>query len=298
MPRSNATLESEQTEHRAKTGVLPAIRRLLAGIFSGGSTDHADASVATASKMPHVDTDKGNVLVGNNDYPKEQYTGNYFDKPKLSADAVHTTAGDGDRSMYFRNVADPAADTSIRTWGIQGSAEIAWGNDKDFDDGYFGDLTGYEGSFMHWGSGTVKSAIGAMTNGTNRGGGRIEKAIGYFVMLPCNAHPNPAGAGQIDEAYGIYVYYSTEGYADPVKKYGLVVEDGCGPCGIGYTDPVAKLAVNGGINAGGKTDPGAGNIKASGTFVAADDSTGVSGTFTTTDGKTITVKNGIVTSIV
>jgi hypothetical protein len=57
-----------------------------------------------------------------------------------------------------------------------------------------------------------------------------------------------------------------------------------GNVGIGVTDPTEKLAVNG-------------TVKATG-YKSSDGSAGVSGSFTTTDGKTITIKNGLVTSIV
>jgi len=42
----------------------------------------------------------------------------------------------------------------------------------------------------------------------------------------------------------------------------------------------------------------AGSFKPAGGYLSADDSAGVSGTFTSANGKTITIKNGIVTSIV
>jgi hypothetical protein len=57
-----------------------------------------------------------------------------------------------------------------------------------------------------------------------------------------------------------------------------------GNFGIGTTTPGEKLEVTG-------------NIKASG-YKSSDGSAGVSGSFTTTDGKTITIKDGLVTAIV
>jgi hypothetical protein len=57
-----------------------------------------------------------------------------------------------------------------------------------------------------------------------------------------------------------------------------------GNVGIGTTTPSEKLDVSG-------------TVKATG-YKSSDGSAGVSGSFTTTDGKTITIKNGLVTSIV
>jgi|GEM_PF-4228187 len=232
------------------------LKALLGKIVSGAPV-HMEPAVG--AKPPIVDETNGNVIIGSDDYPKEQVTGTQFTKPGLSVDVEHVSGIDHDRAQYFRSIANPPTDTSDRTWGMQGSAETKAGNAKNFNSGFLGDLTGYEGAVIHWGSGNLQSMAGCIANGSNRGGGTVHEAFGYLALQPINADPH---GGVIENSYGVYVRYENEGYADPLHKYGMVIEDACGPCGLGYTDPGAKLAVNGGISAGSKNDPGAGMLSA------------------------------------
>lgn len=217
-----------------------------------------------------------------------------FDHPGFLVDVVHRIAGVLDRGVFSRITADPSTDTSMRSWGIQGSSETKLGNTKNFSAGHPGDLVGSEGAAIHWGSGIVDSICSFMSSSTNRGGGTVKEAVSDYVLFPLNAYPS---AGVIEKAYGIYMKWRTEGYAEPLKKYCFVSDQACGAMGVGYVDPEAMLAVNGGIHAGGKTDPGTGKIQAAVGFKSADGSDGVSGSFVV-GVLTITVKNGIVTSIV
>ena len=78
--------------------------------------------------------------------------------------------------------------------------------------------------------------------------------------------------------------YSSNLYMGVVgKETALTVQATTGNVGIGTTSPGEKLEVSG-------------TVKATG-YKSSDGSAGVSGSFTTTDGKTITIKDGLVVSI-
>jgi len=238
------------------------------------------------------------VLVGCADFAREWPLGGILDHPQMTVDVTHLIAETRDRALYARNTANPVAATTMRTWGAQTSAEILWGNTQNFNCGYFGDLTGGETSAIHWGSGNVPSMVGQISQMTNRGGGHVVEMINFLALQGINAYPNPANAGIVDRSVGFRVAFQTEGYHDPLKRYGVIVDDGCGGIGIGYQNfDGSGLAVRGGIHAGGTTDPGAGNIQAAGTFKSADGSSGWTGTFPTGDARTVTVKNGIIVSV-
>jgi hypothetical protein len=301
VPRQNSQIDADLQNHKDDGSAGPGVRRLLAGdVAAGVATHREDSPVPT--KMPHVDTQQGNAIFGASIYPKEFPTDpGPFDEPGLTADVFHTAAGQHDRAGYFRNYANPAGPTTtIRTWGSQGSAEVFHGNAADYNCGHPGDLTGAEGAAIHWGSGILQSVVSLLASMTNRGGGTMVEAIGSLILFPLNAFPS---AGTITKAIGLYIKHRTEGYAEPVTKYGLLIDDLCGACGIGFLAPLAKLAVNGGLNVGASSDPGAGcieaaaDIQAKGTFKSADGSSGVSGSFVV-GAQTFTIKNGIITSIV
>jgi hypothetical protein len=301
VPRQNSEIDADLQTHFYPGTLVPGIRALLAGGVPGPIVRHDANTSPVPTQMPHVDTSNGNVIVGTNAYPKEFPSSIApFDEPGLTVDVVHTIVNRHTRAAYFRNYANPVGATTMRTWGSQGSAEVFHGNAENFNSGEPGDLTGSEGAAIHWGTGIIQSVVSLLSALTNRGGGTMVEAIGNLILYPLNAAPS---AGTITKAIGLYIKHRTEGFAEPVTKYGLLIDDLCGACGIGFLAPLAKLAVNGGLNVGAVSDPGAGcieaasDIQAKGTFKSADGSSGVSGSFVV-GAQTFTIKNGIITSIV
>jgi hypothetical protein len=128
------------------------------------------------------------------------------------------------------------------------------------------------------------------------GNAHIVEAISSYAFQPTAGRVGNV----IDKAY-CFKAKNQVGSGTVTKKFSFVSEDGCGNGGIGYDEPVAAWAVKDGISAGRNEDPGTGVVHAEAGFKTRDGAVtraGVSGSFTTTDGKTITIVNGIVTSIV
>ncbi len=305
VPKSNAQIEADLVEHRAKTGVLSAIRRLLAGIVGVGGADHRD-DATTPSEMPHVDSTTGSLLVGTNDHPKRPWPPfAIFDYPKqyvlrLISTVAAVVPGNGNRAAFVRLIANPPTSTTERGWATQMSADVPPGNSSNMGCGYANhpDLMGCEASVYHSGTGIIDmvAALFGVVSCNNGGAGRIKDAVSVFAFQPQADDPGSI----IDRAYCIKAIPRSGG-GTVTKKFSVVAEDGCGPGGIGYSEPLSDWTVKGGISAGRNEDAGTGYVHAEAGFKTREGGsthTGVTGTFTTTDGKTITVKNGIVTSIV
>lgn len=301
MPRQNSQIDADLQNHKDDGSAGPGVRRLLAGdVAAGVATHREDSPVPT--KMPHVDTGNGSVMAGADDHPRFTFPPfAIFDHPILYALRVIDTVsaiipGNGNRAMFNRLIANPPAPTTERFWGAQGSADVKAGCPANFNCGVpgHGDLTGIEGTVVHEGTGLIELAVGLMGYvfiGGAGVGSHIVEAISNYAFQPQAG----SATATIDRAY-CFKAKVRPGPGTVVKKFSFVSEDGCGPAGIGYDQPEAMLAVNGGIHAGGVSDPGAGKIQ--GAFVSSDSSVGASGSFTSLDGKTITVKDGIIVSIV
>jgi len=227
-----------------------------------------------------------------------------FDRPQLYVERLINTVtaiipGNGNRAMFNRLLMNPPSNTTERSWGMQGVTEVDTGCTADFNCGApgHGDLNGVEGTVVHMGEGTVEMAVGLMGYiFTSDCAGRIVEAISSYAF-----QPTASGIGSvIDRGYCFKAKTQASTGGVVTKKFSFVAEDGCGNGGIGYSEPEAGWAVKDGISAGRNADPGAGVVHAEAGFKTFDGAvrTGVSGTFTTVDGKTITVVNGIVTSIV
>lgn len=279
------------------------ILQQLLGRWVGGVPEHvAPPSGPGAPVQPGVDSDTGNLLVGTDQYPvldSPPFT--LFDKPKMYVYRLVETAaavipGFGNRGMFFRCILNPPTNTTERSWGMQGSAETLKGCTADVSCGVPGhpDLMGVEGAARHGGSGFVRLIAGLMGY-TMTEAGRVSEAISiHGLQAACSA------GAQVDKAVLLRGWArATPGTI--VKTFGIILDDALGNNGIGYDDPEAKLAVKGGVSAGRNEDPGDGVVHAEAGFKTRDGAVtraGVSGTFTTTDGKTITVVNGIVTGVV
>jgi hypothetical protein len=284
------------------------ILQQLFGEWVDGKPRHvAPPTGPTAPQQPKVDPDTGSMIVGSDDYPKHTFPPYaIFDYPKLYATRLIETVaavipGNGNRAMFNRLIANPPSDTTERMWGGQAAADVKAGCAANFDCGVpgHGDLTGFEGSVCHEGTGIVKLAVGLMgyvfTGGAGAGA-HIVEAISNYGFQPQAGHATSV----IDKAY----CFKAKVRPSPgtvTKAFSFVSEDGCGNGGIGYDEPEAAWSVKNGISAGRNEDPGTGYVHAEAGFKTRDGGTtkaGVTGTFTTTDGKTISIVNGIVTSIV
>ena len=289
------------------------------GMLSLSRVDNTAGAVKFSAAGTNIDTSGGipvggefvigtSLLVGSGDYPRFTFPPyDIFDYPKLYAQRLVETAvalipGYGNRAMYNRLIMNPPSDTTERGWAAQCSADVAAGCPANFDCGLPGhpDLMGFEGTSVHEGTGTVKLAAGLMGYVFIGGAGptaHIEEAISNYGFQPC---PGPAGS-VIDRAY-CFKAKVRPGLGTVGKKFSFASEDGCGNGGIEYDQPEAGWAVkNNGISSGRNENPGTGYIHAEAGFKTRDGvvtKAGVSGTFTTLDGKTITIVNGIVTSIV
>ena len=111
---------------------------------------------------------------------------------------------------------------------------------------------------------------------TNTSAGSAKLFIGY----------DSTGGGGTRQGLEIYRTYGSSAVTMQINQAdsNLLLQPSNGFVGIGTTSPGEKLDVSG-------------TVKATG-YKSSDGSAGVSGSFTTTDGKTITIKDGLVTSIV
>jgi len=111
---------------------------------------------------------------------------------------------------------------------------------------------------------------------TNTSAGSAKMFIGY----------DSTGGGGTRQGLEIYRTYGNSAVTLQINQANsnLLLQPSDGNVGIGTTSPGEKLDVSG-------------TVKATG-YKSSDGSAGVSGSFTTTDGKTITIKDGLVTSIV
>lgn len=280
----------------------------LFGRWVGGRAVHEPPpSGPGAPPQPIIDPDTGSLIVGSDDYPKHTFSPfAVFDYPRLYATRIIETVaavipGNGNRAMFNRLVANPPSDTTERMWGGQASADVKSGCPANFNCGVpgHGDLTGFEGTAVHEGNGIIQLAVGLMGYvfiGGGAVGARIVEAISQYGFQP------QAGiATTIDRAYCFKAKVRPSPPGTVLKAFSFVSEDGCGNGGIGYDEPAAEWTVKRGISAGRNEDPGAGVVHAEAGFKTRDGGAthaGVSGTFTTVDGKTITVRNGIVTGVV
>jgi hypothetical protein len=244
------------------------------------------------------------LLVGSGDYPRHTFPPYaIFDFPKAYFERrVNSISGIipgyGNRTTFNRLIMNPPGDTTERGWGMQCGSDVATGCNANFGCGVAGhpDLMGVEGTVNHNGNGLVDMASGLMGYVFTGGHASIGEAISSYAFQPTAGGPDNV----IDKAY-CFKARAQSGSGTVNKKFSFVSEDGCGNGGIGYDEPVAAWAVKDGISAGRNEDPGTGVVHAEAGFKTRDGAVtraGVSGSFTTTDGKTITIVNGIVTSIV
>lgn len=280
----------------------------LFGRWVGGRPVHdPPPSGPSAPAQPIIDPATGALIVGSDDYPKHTFPPfAIFDYPKFYATRLIETVaaiipGNGNRASFARLILNPPGDTTERGWGGQSSADIKAGCAANFDCGApgHGDLTGFEGTAVHEGTGIVKLAVGLMGYcfiGGAGAGAHIVEAISNYAFQPQAGN----ATSTIDRAY----CFKAKVRPSPGtvgKAFSFVSEDGCGNGGIGYDEPAAEWTVKRGISAGRNEDPGTGVVHAEAGFKTRDGGAthaGVSGTFTTVDGKTITVRNGIVTAVV
>jgi hypothetical protein len=284
-----------------------AILQALFGRWVAGRPIHdPPPSGPGAAQQPKIDPDLGNMIVGSDDYPKHTFPPYaIFDKPKgyftrLVDTVTAIIPGNGNRALFNRLILNPPSDTTERGWGGQASADVKAGCAANFNCGVpgHGDITGWEGTAVHEGSGIVNMAVGLMGYvfiGGAGAGARIVEAVSNYGFQPQAGH----ATSLIDRAY----CFKAKVRPSPgtvTKAFSFVAEDGCGNGGIGYDEPAAEWAVKRGISAGRNEDPGTGVIHAEAGFKTREGGAthaGVTGTFTTVDGKTISVKNGIVTAI-
>ena len=104
----------------------------------------------------------------------------------------------------------------------------------------------------------------------------------YYNALDANVYFDNLYPADVVNNFGDTIFRSTPGAIGTQAT--IMTLKGTGNVGIGTTSPSEKLEVSG-------------TVKATG-YKSSDGSAGVSGSFTTTDGKTITIKDGLVTSIV
>jgi hypothetical protein len=285
-----------------------ALLQQLFGTWVGGVPKHSPPPAGpSAAPLPVIDPNTGSLIVGSDDYPRHTFPPYaIFDYPRLYAQRVIETVaaiipGNGNRAMFNRLIMNPPSSTTERSWGGQASADVKAGCPANFDCGApgHGDLTGFEGTSVHEGSGLVKLAVGLMGYvfiGGAGAGARIEEAISSYGFQPQAG----AATSRIDRAY-CFKAMARQSPGTVGKAFSFVSQDGCGNGGIGYDQPEAAWAVKDGISAGRNEDPGTGYVHGEAGFKTRDGGAtkaGVSGTFTTTDGKTITIANGIVVSIV
>jgi hypothetical protein len=285
------------------------------GMLSLSRVDNTIGAVKFSASGTNVDVVAGtpvggefvigtSLLVGSGDYPRHTFPPYaIFDFPKAYFERVVNSIsgiipGNGNRTTFNRLIMNPPGDTTERGWGMQCGSDVATGCNANFGCGFAGhpDLMGVEGTVNHNGNGLVDMASGFMGYVFTGGHASIGEAISSYALQPTAGGPDNV----IDKAY-CFKARAQSGSGTVNKKFSFVSEDGCGNGGIGYNEPDAAWAVKDGISAGRNEDPGTGVVHAEAGFKTRDGAVtraGVSGSFTTTDGKTITIVNGIVTSIV
>jgi hypothetical protein len=220
------------------------ILQSLFGEWVGGHAVHSKPpSGPTAAEQPKVDPDTGNMIVGSDDYPKHTFPPYaIFDRPKLYAQRIIDTVtaiipGNGNRAMFNRLIMNPPSDTTERSWGGQASADVKAGCPANFDCGApgHGDLTGFEGTAVHEGTGIVKLAVGLMGYvfiGGAGAGSRIVEAISQYGFQPQAGHATSI----IDRAY-CFKAMVRPSPGTVTKAFSFVAQDGCGTAGSGTTNP-------------------------------------------------------------
>lgn len=285
------------------------------GMLSLSRVDNAAGAVKFSASGTNIDVVAGtpvggefvigtSLLVGSGDYPRHTFPPYaIFDFPKAYFERVVNSIsgiipGNGNRTTFNRLIMNPPGDTTERGWGMQCSADVKAGCNADFNCGIPGhpDMMGVEGTVVHEGNGRLEMASGLMGYVFTGGTAEIGEAISIYGFQPTAG----LAGNVIDKAY-CFKAKNQVGLGTVNKAFSFVAEDGTGNGGIGYDEPAAAWAVKDGISAGRNEDPGAGVVHAEAGFKTRDGAVtraGVSGSFTTTDGKTITIVNGIVTSIV
>jgi hypothetical protein len=192
---------------------------------------------------------------------------------------IPALSGNSTASYYGLNsysaIGTPAQPSSFNNGGLEALRGYAFSNNSGSTAGLTGTqgrvinegsgpvegITGVGGNAQHSGTGTVTNSYGADMDLTNSSTGTMTTAYGVYSTIN-----NSNAAGTISTAYGLYTSVlnsgiMTTGYGLYVGAIGGTASYGvyqsnasnqnyfAGNIGIGVTNPVSKLAVNGTISA-------------------------------------------------
>jgi hypothetical protein len=242
----------------------------------------------------------GEELIGNDHIPQvgglDVWAQEYVERTIIRATVPFP--GLGERAIYANAILDPPSNSTCRGWGGQVTCSTSEDLPYDIDSGepWGTEISGWEALADHRGTGRVRQTVG-LGGWARNVKGEIDEMIGVMCRQPLNE----TGASVTHRIVGLRILRNVgpqPGVVD--QELGIVVDDEAGPCGFGFQDPEAKLAINGGLNVGAEEDPGDGVIRAlNGYEVGAFGSvkTGWTGTFTNGDGDIVTVEGGLIVDV-
>jgi hypothetical protein len=176
-------------------------------------------------------------------------------------------------AYYFINASGANLNTNSSVIAFQSEAQTDAGLASNV-----ASVTGFTGAAKHRGSGTLTQLAAMGVGLTITGTGNVTSGYGLQVSAPVRT-----STGVIVTNYGSRIY--NQGLSGTTTSYGL------------YLDAQSGSTNNYSIYSAGGDSYHAGVWQAGG-YKSSDGSAGVTGSFTTADSKTVTVKNGLITAIV